>query len=202
GKESKVALNKADQKHEKTVQKIENPNVIVANTDGPDGINNDKATGETGFRAPSLMGEPILKKDLDSPLIRSSHPIKSLYPVIHRDKGDDWPDPTSEANLEGEAARFEKKRYDPRRVQTLPALKPHLLAAQELSVLQWPPTPPPDTPPAYLPGVQRLLATKESLLGQVQSLREVLSLKRELEDLTRQIQTLQADLIKMASPPK
>ncbi|KAL1765533.1 hypothetical protein HispidOSU_002027 [Sigmodon hispidus] len=149
GKESKVALNKADQKHEKTVQKFENPNVIVANTDGLDEINHDKATQKAGFRAPSLMGEPILEKDLDSPVIRSSHHIKSLYPVIHRDKGDDWPDPISEANLEGEAAHIEKERYDPPRVQTLPDLKPRLLAAGVLSVLQWP-TPPLPDPPSLL----------------------------------------------------
>lgn len=96
----------------------------------------------------------------------------------------------------------------------LPTLVRCLQAARKLNVLQWhfpPPyasSPPefalsaPIGPPSLLPGLQDLLATKESLLGHIDSLNEVLSLKRELKELTQQIQTLQADLTETSSTPK
>lgn len=167
---------------------------------------------------PSLLDEKIGDRNLHPPLTEMSptpaiFPTPSLYPVIHKANGDDWLDPAEELDLEEEAAGYERLKYGP------PFVAP--IRTQEkggsLQRLKWS-QPPPYVPPEDLrpqpsapsfpgnlppqtPGIDDLLATKRSLTSQITQLRGVISLQKELKDLTTQIQTLQVDLLTPLSLP-
>lgn len=152
-----------------------------------------------------------LKKILHLPLTdktpaeAASYP--SLYLVLHKDNEGDWLDPTEEADLEEEAAEYERERYDPPVVAPLRAHggrnnsqrlrwsqpPPYVPSPASQILLSAPPFP--ITLPPQIPGVDSLLATKQSLASQITQLRGVISLQKELKDLTAQIQTLQVDLL-------
>ena len=55
--------------------------------------------------------------------------------------------------------------------------------------------------PSQTSGIDDLLATKRSLTSQITQLRGIISLEKELKDLTTQIQTLQVDLLTPLSLP-
>ncbi|XP_069884600.1 zinc finger protein 585A-like [Dipodomys merriami] len=78
----------------------------------------DEAADTVALPSPSLIDEPIPTK-LAPPLLRPPPPNKSLknkalYPVIHQNvPDDDWLDPSQQASLEMEAAKYEEEKYGP-----------------------------------------------------------------------------------------
>ncbi|KAL6088008.1 hypothetical protein STEG23_033669 [Scotinomys teguina] len=143
------------------------------------------------------LAPPLLPHDQDE-LSALTKVHKKIYPVIYKNKPEEeWLDPSSEAELEEEAARNEKVKNNS-----------GPLKDGGPGVMQRP-LPPPYGPSDVvataspsrrsgkainlaLPRIQNLLETKQSLLEQVSNLKDVLSLKKELRDLTLQIQELQA----------
>lgn len=137
----------------------------------------------------------------------------SLYPVIHKENSDGGLDPAEEIDLEEEAAAYERERYDPPFVAPIKTQEKR----SSLQRLKWSQPPPyvpsqdyraqPSAPPSPVtllpltPGIDSLLATKQSLTSQITQLRGVISLQKELKDLTSQIQTLQVDLLTPSSLP-
>ena len=164
-----------------------------------------------GSSASSLVDERVGDRQLHPPLIDkpSAPPIfppPALYPVIPEDRNNDWLDSGDEIDLEGETVTYERGRHNasivaPTRTQEGRGTSQRPRWSQ----------PPPYVPlhncqiqsalPPQTPGVDSLLATKRSLASQITQLRGVISLQKELKDLTTQIQTLQVDLLTPSLPP-
>lgn len=156
-----------------------------------------------------LINEPIPStKTLGLPLQpEKSKPkvYKTIYPVIPcEEPPNEGLDLTSEADLGEEVASLETERYD------LP-LPPHT-GPMTLGPFSWNSPPPyPTVPPLVtgtqgnpgpaLLGAQEMLQTKAQLLKQVSELREVLTIRKEMNDLVSQIQALHTDLVKKVSSP-
>lgn len=185
--------------------------------DGSD-LNSSKETQTSP--TPSLMDEPVPSQCLPVPLIEkppSKGAIKKgarqafLYPVLHKA---DCLDSSSEEELEEQAARYEREINDPPLTANVHVSKssrstqrlrwqepfPYTFSVQRQAARQNPPGTIPTAPPLVdltplTPGLDSLVATKQALTQQIGQLKGVLSLQRELKDLTSQIQTLQADLL-------
>ena len=157
------------------------------------------------------MDERVGDRQLHPPLIDkpSAPPIfppPSLYPVIPEEKNNDWLDSGDEIDLEGETITYERGRHTPSIVAPIRTHERRNTPQR----LRWS-QPPPYVPlhncqiqsalPPQTPGVDSLLATKRSLASQITQLRGVISLQKELKDLTTQIQTLQVDLLTPSLPP-
>lgn len=147
----------------------------------------------------SSLQAPLSPKSLKGPLDESEKIVrlKNIYPVLHEVlKYCNAPlDPSSEAELEVEAAKYEEERYGP---------GSRVFLTTKFGPRYPPPHPPPFpflhlypslslSPPAPLPEttVNLLLHTKDSLVAHISGLKQVLYLQKELGDLTLEIQNLQ-----------
>lgn len=148
---------------------------------------------------PGGEGNPSSKAlcSLEDP--KMSKNSKTIYPSLKEFSGknkcsESGLDPASEAELEEEAARYEKERYGPEPQDT------RIFFTRRSGPVCLPPYLPPisSAPPAPLPValVEELTQTKTALQAQITGLKQILHLQQELGDLTLEIQNLQETMTK------